>query len=165
MDDLFYMEILDKRIPDQKVQAFVDEFMNEMTIAFPKTMIHFEVSSELVLRPTARYSDSYLLYSRILKGPFSTDNTFKYLERFSISLYRNPTILLSGFLNAARLSSAASGCPLLKSHWVLFSAEISWYGGSCFLQAPGNTLLNSGLLIFKGSCTMLADVTKSVRSY
>ena len=63
------MEILDKRIPDQKVQAFVDEFMNEMTIAFPKTMIHFEVSIELVLRPTARYSDSYLVLTDI-EGAF-----------------------------------------------------------------------------------------------
>ncbi|KAF8802269.1 hypothetical protein BYT27DRAFT_7197368 [Phlegmacium glaucopus] len=100
LDDPFYMGIREKRVSDQEMQEFMDEFMNEMSIAFPKMMIQFE--------------------------DFSTDNAFKYLERFR---YKYPVfnddiqgtgaVVLSGFLNAAKLSSAASGSPL-NSHRILF---------------------------------------------
>ena len=44
LDDPFYMGIREKRVPDQEMQEFMDEFMSEMNIAFPKMMIQFEVS-------------------------------------------------------------------------------------------------------------------------
>lgn len=57
---------------------------------------------------------------------FSTDNAFKYLERFrhkypvfNDDIQGTGAVVLSGFLNAANLSSAASGLPL-TSHRILF---------------------------------------------
>jgi malate dehydrogenase (oxaloacetate-decarboxylating)(NADP+) len=39
------MGIRQKRIGDAEMEAFMDEFMEEMSRAFPKLMIQFEVSS------------------------------------------------------------------------------------------------------------------------
>jgi malate dehydrogenase (oxaloacetate-decarboxylating)(NADP+) len=57
---------------------------------------------------------------------FSTDNAFKYLERFrrkypvfNDDIQGTGAVVLSGFLNAANISSAASGLPL-TSHRILF---------------------------------------------
>lgn len=57
---------------------------------------------------------------------FSTDNAFKYLERykkkypvFNDDIQGTGAVVLSGFLNAAKLSSLASGQPL-SSHRILF---------------------------------------------
>jgi len=118
LDDPFYMGIREKRVSNQEMQEFMDEFMNEMSIAFPKMMIQFEVSDSF------KHAAS-LIYSRASKD-FSTDNAFKYLERFR---YKYPVfnddiqgtgaVVLSGFSNAAGLSSAASGRPL-NSHRILF---------------------------------------------
>lgn len=33
-----------KRVSDKEMEEFMDEFMHEMTTAFPKLMIQFEVS-------------------------------------------------------------------------------------------------------------------------
>ncbi|KIM46656.1 hypothetical protein M413DRAFT_440258 [Hebeloma cylindrosporum] len=100
LDDPFYMGIRQKRVGDAEMEAFMDEFMAEMSRAFPKLMIQFE--------------------------DFSTDNAFKYLERFrrkypvfNDDIQGTGAVVLSGFLNAARLSSAASGLPL-TSHRILF---------------------------------------------
>ncbi|KAF8155726.1 hypothetical protein B0H34DRAFT_659414 [Crassisporium funariophilum] len=100
LDDPFYLGMRQKRVPDQEMEEFMDEFMHEMSTAFPKLMIQFE--------------------------DFSTDNAFKYLQRFR---YKYPVfnddiqgtgaVVLSGFLNAAKLSSDASGRPL-SSHRILF---------------------------------------------
>lgn len=43
LDDPFYMGIRQKRVSDQQMAAFMDEFMAEMSTAFPKLMIQFEV--------------------------------------------------------------------------------------------------------------------------
>jgi malate dehydrogenase (oxaloacetate-decarboxylating)(NADP+) len=57
---------------------------------------------------------------------FSTDHAFLYLERyrnqypvFNDDIQGTGAVVLSGFINAARLSSAASGRPL-SSHRILF---------------------------------------------
>ena len=44
LDDPFYMGIRQKRVGDEEMAEFMDEFMHEMTTAFPKLMIQFEVS-------------------------------------------------------------------------------------------------------------------------
>jgi malate dehydrogenase (oxaloacetate-decarboxylating)(NADP+) len=79
---------------------FMEEFMHEMTTAFPKLLIQFE--------------------------DFSTDNAFLYLEKFrkkyavfNDDVQGTGAVVLSGFINAAKLSSAASGQPL-TSHRILF---------------------------------------------
>jgi len=33
----------EKRVPDKEMEEFMDEFMEEMNLAFPKLMIQFEV--------------------------------------------------------------------------------------------------------------------------
>jgi malate dehydrogenase (oxaloacetate-decarboxylating)(NADP+) len=98
------------------MDEFMDEFMAAMKDVFPNLLIQFE--------------------------DFSTDNAFKYLDRYrhqyrvfnddvgsSISVLAKSdlcnqiqgtgSVILSGFINAARLSSAASGRPL-SDHRILF---------------------------------------------
>lgn len=74
--------------------------MHEMSVLFPKLLIQFE--------------------------DFSTDNAFAYLARFreryplfNDDIQGTGAVVLSGFVNAARLASAASGRPL-KDHRILF---------------------------------------------
>lgn len=45
LDDPFYMGIRQKRVGDAEMEAFMDEFMEEMSRAFPKLMIQFEVGN------------------------------------------------------------------------------------------------------------------------
>lgn len=45
LDDPFYMGIRQKRVGDAEMEAFMDEFMEEMSHAFPKLMIQFEVGN------------------------------------------------------------------------------------------------------------------------
>ncbi|KAF9009971.1 hypothetical protein BDQ17DRAFT_1347251 [Cyathus striatus] len=100
LEDPLYLGMREKRVPDKEMEEFMDEFMHEMTTAFPKLMIQFE--------------------------NFSTDNAFKYLERyrnkypvFNDDIQGTGAVVLSGFLNAAKLSSEASGRPL-SDHRILF---------------------------------------------
>ena len=77
----------------------MDEFMAAIHATCPRLLVQFE--------------------------DFTTDNAFKYLARFRSGAVFNDDIqgtgavVLSGFLNAARLASAASGRPL-KDHRILF---------------------------------------------
>ncbi|TFK73535.1 hypothetical protein BDN72DRAFT_814535 [Pluteus cervinus] len=98
--DPLYLGLRQRRVSDEAMTAFMDEFMHEMSIAFPKLLIQFE--------------------------DFSTDHAFLYLERyrnkypvFNDDIQGTGAVVLSGFLNAAKLSSAASGRPL-SSHRILF---------------------------------------------
>lgn len=100
LDDPLYLGLRQKRVPEAEMTDFMDEFMHEMSIAFPKLLIQFE--------------------------DFSTDKAFLYLERFrnkyplfNDDIQGTGAVVLSGFLNAAKLSSAASGRPL-NSHRILF---------------------------------------------
>jgi len=100
LGDPFYLGLRQKRVPDNEMTEFMDEFMEAMADVFPKLVIQFE--------------------------DFSTNHAFFYLERYR---HRYPAlnddisgtgaVVLSGFLNAATLSSAASGQPL-SSHRILF---------------------------------------------
>ncbi|KAF8133627.1 hypothetical protein EV363DRAFT_1397048 [Boletus edulis] len=72
------------------MDAFMDEFMQAMSDVFPKLLVQFE--------------------------DFSTDNAFRYLDRyryryrvFNDDIQGTGSVILSGFINAARLSSGASG--------------------------------------------------------
>ncbi|KAJ7255870.1 hypothetical protein B0H12DRAFT_526094 [Mycena haematopus] len=100
LDDPLYLGIRRRRVPTDEMTEFMDEFMYEMSVAFPKLLIQFE--------------------------DFSTDHAFLYLERyrnqyplFNDDIQGTGAVVLSGFINAARLSSAASGRPL-NSHRILF---------------------------------------------
>lgn len=100
LDDPLYLGARHTRVPEKDMTEFMDEFMHAMSVVYPKLLIQFE--------------------------DFSTDNAFRYLERyrtqyplFNDDIQGTGAVVLSGFLNAAKLSSAASGQPL-SSHRILF---------------------------------------------
>ena len=66
---------------------------------------------------------------------FSTDNAFRYLERyrkkhslFNDDIQGTGAVVLSGFLNAAKLSSEASGRPLTDHRILFFGAGSAGVG-------------------------------------
>jgi malate dehydrogenase (oxaloacetate-decarboxylating)(NADP+) len=100
LDDPLYLGLRQKRVPEREMTEFMDEFMREMSAAFPKLLVQFE--------------------------DFATDKAFRYLDRyrhrypvFNDDIQGTGAVVLSGFINAAKLSSAASGKPL-TSHRILF---------------------------------------------
>jgi len=100
LDDPFYLGLRQKRVSDEEMTEFMDEFMHEMSVTFPKLMVQFE--------------------------DFSTDHAFTYLERyrnkysvFNDDIQGTGAVVLSGFWNAAKLSSEASG-RALTDHRILF---------------------------------------------
>lgn len=109
LKDPFYLGLRQPRITGPVMDEFMDEFMHEMELAFPKMMIQFE--------------------------DFSTDNAFRYLERyrrkhslFNDDIQGTGAVVLSGFLNAAKLSSAASGRPLTDHRILFFGAGSAGVG-------------------------------------
>ena len=100
LDDPLYLGLRQKRRPLAELDEFMDEFMHEMRAAFPKLLIQFE--------------------------DFATDKAFAYLERyrarfplFNDDIQGTGAVVLSGFLNAAKISSEASG-RALADHRILF---------------------------------------------
>jgi len=101
LDDPLYLGLREKRIGDKEMDEFMDELMKEIAVVFPKMLLQFE--------------------------DFSTEHAFHYLERYKIGkvpvfnddIQGTGGVVLSGFLNAAKLSSGASGRPL-TDHKVLF---------------------------------------------
>ncbi|KII87777.1 hypothetical protein PLICRDRAFT_42276 [Plicaturopsis crispa FD-325 SS-3] len=100
LDDPLYLGHREKRVSTEVMTEFMEEFMHEMSVVFPKLLIQFE--------------------------DFSTDSAFLYLEKFrnryplfNDDIQGTGAVVLSGFVNAAKLSSAASGRPL-NTHRILF---------------------------------------------
>jgi malate dehydrogenase (oxaloacetate-decarboxylating)(NADP+) len=100
LEDPLYLGWRHPRVSDEEMAEFMEEFMHEMTTAFPKMLVQFE--------------------------DFSTDHAFQYLEAFrdrypvfNDDIQGTGAVVLSGFLNAAKLASAASGRPL-TDHRILF---------------------------------------------
>ncbi|KAJ6603408.1 malic enzyme [Mycena vulgaris] len=100
LDDPLYLGLRQKRIPTEEMTEFMDEFMHEISVIFPKLLVQFE--------------------------DFSTDHAFLYLERyrnkypvFNDDIQGTGAVVLSGFVTAAKLSSEASNQPL-TAHRILF---------------------------------------------
>ncbi|KAK7685594.1 hypothetical protein QCA50_011461 [Cerrena zonata] len=100
LEDPLYLGLRQPRVPMEIMTEFMEEFMVEMSRVFPKLLIQFE--------------------------DFSTDKAFAYLDAFrerypvfNDDIQGTGAVVLSGFLNAAKLSSAASGRPL-SDHRILF---------------------------------------------
>ncbi|KDQ26038.1 hypothetical protein PLEOSDRAFT_1078355 [Pleurotus ostreatus PC15] len=100
LDDPLYIGVRRKRPVGVEMDEFMDEFMVAMREVFPDLLVQFE--------------------------DFSTDNAFRYLDKFrhkyrcfNDDIQGTGAVVLSGFINAARLASAASGRPL-NSHKILF---------------------------------------------
>ena len=100
LEDPLYLGLRQPRIPPEEMTEFMEEFMYEMSAAFPKLLVQFE--------------------------DFATDKAFLYLDSFrhrypvfNDDIQGTGAVVLSGFMNAAKLSSAASGLPL-SEHRILF---------------------------------------------
>jgi malate dehydrogenase (oxaloacetate-decarboxylating)(NADP+) len=93
LDDPLYLGLRQKRVSNEEMDAFMEEFMFEMKAAFPQLLVQFE--------------------------DFSTDHAVHYLDAFrdrpdlnavfNDDIQGTGAVVLSGFMNAAKLSSAASG--------------------------------------------------------
>ncbi|KAI0667296.1 malic enzyme [Trametes maxima] len=100
LEDPLYLGLRQRRLALAETHEFMDEFMREMAAVFPKLLIQFE--------------------------DFATDKAFAYLDTFrdryplfNDDIQGTGAVVLSGFLNAAKLSSAASG-RALTDHKILF---------------------------------------------
>ncbi|KZT01066.1 malic enzyme [Laetiporus sulphureus 93-53] len=88
--DPLYLGLRQTRVPREEMTEFMEEFMHEMSTIFPNLLVQFE--------------------------DFSTDAAFTYLDRFrqryplfNDDIQGTGAVVLSGFLNAARLASQAAG--------------------------------------------------------
>ncbi|KAK7026865.1 hypothetical protein VNI00_015407 [Paramarasmius palmivorus] len=100
LDDPLYLGLRQRRVPEEDMTEFMDEFMLEMSRVFPKLLVQFEdFSTDRAFRYLARFRDKYPVFNDDIQG--------------------TGAVVLSGFLNAAKLSSTASGQPL-ASHKILF---------------------------------------------
>lgn len=100
LEDPLYLGLRQPRISEAEMTEFMEEFMHEMSVVFPELLIQFE--------------------------DFATDKAFSFLSSFrnryplfNDDIQGTGAVVLSGFLNAAKLSSAASGRPL-SDHRILF---------------------------------------------
>ncbi|OCH85734.1 malic enzyme [Obba rivulosa] len=109
LEDPLYLGLRQARPPTEVMTEFMEEFMQEMSSVFPKLLIQFE--------------------------DFSTDKAFLYLDSFrnrypvfNDDIQGTGAVVLSGFLNAAKLSSAASGLPLSEHRILFFGAGSAGVG-------------------------------------
>ncbi|EDR08151.1 uncharacterized protein LACBIDRAFT_297458 [Laccaria bicolor S238N-H82] len=134
LDDPFYLGNRHQRVSDKEMEEFMDEFMHEMSRAYPKLMVQFEVSYDYILRLQC----PHLMPNQ----DFSSDNAFKYLDRyrnkyavFNDDIQGTGAVVLSGFLNAAKIASAASGRPLTSHRILFFGAGSAGVGVAIQLQS------------------------------
>ncbi|PAV15364.1 malic enzyme [Pyrrhoderma noxium] len=109
LEDPFYLGIRRKRISEQEMTEFMEEFMREMRAVFPKLLVQFE--------------------------DFSTEKAFTYLDAFrerypvfNDDIQGTGAVILSGFVNAAKLASAAAGTPLGEQRILFFGAGSAGVG-------------------------------------
>lgn len=109
LDDPLYLGMRRRRVSDEEMSEFMEEFMYEMHRAFPKLLVQFE--------------------------DFSTDNAFKYLDAFrdrypvfNDDIQGTGAVVLSGFVNAAKLASAAAGTPLQDQRILFLGAGSAGVG-------------------------------------
>ncbi|KAJ3505049.1 hypothetical protein NLJ89_g7618 [Agrocybe chaxingu] len=109
LNDPLYLGVRRRRPDTAEMDEFMKEFMTAMRDVFPQLLVQFE--------------------------DFSTDNAFRYLDLFR-NQYRcfnddiqgTGSVVLSGFLNAARLASAAAGTPLSDQRILFFGAGSAGIG-------------------------------------
>ncbi|KAH9836244.1 malic enzyme [Rhodofomes roseus] len=116
LEDPLYLGLRQPRVPSAEMTEFMDEFMDAMRTLFPKLLIQFE--------------------------DFSTDNAFLYLKRyrdrypvFNDDIQGTGAVVLSGFLNAAKLSAQASGRPLEDQRILFLGAGSAGVGVATQLLA------------------------------
>ncbi|KAI0036494.1 malate dehydrogenase [Vararia minispora EC-137] len=112
LDDPLYLGVRRPRPETEEARnsyCWFREFMAAMRDVFPRLLVQFE--------------------------DFSTDNAFRYLEMFrdrqlcfNDDIQGTGAVVLSGFLNAARLASDASGLPLSEHRILFFGAGSAGIG-------------------------------------
>jgi len=109
LNDPLYIGVRRPRPSPEVMDEFMDEFMDAMKEVFPNLLVQFE--------------------------DFSTDNAFKYLDRFrekyrcfNDDIQGTGSVVLSGFLNAANIASQASGRPLTEHRILFFGAGSAGIG-------------------------------------
>ncbi|KAF8964192.1 hypothetical protein BDZ97DRAFT_1660606 [Flammula alnicola] len=107
--DPLYLGVRRKRPQTPEMDEFMNEFMEAMKEVFPQLLVQFE--------------------------DFSTDNAFRYLDLFrdkyrcfNDDIQGTGAVVLSGFLNAARLASSAAGTPLSDQRILFFGAGSAGVG-------------------------------------
>lgn len=96
----------------------MDEFMQAMKDVFPNLLVQFEdFSTDSAFRYLDRYRHQYRVFNDDVR--FSLSPFLKPSSLISKQIQGTGSVILSGFINAARLSSAASGRPL-SDHRILF---------------------------------------------
>ncbi|GLB38438.1 putative malic enzyme, NAD binding domain [Lyophyllum shimeji] len=116
LDDPLYIGVRRKRPGTEEMDEFMNEFMEAMRDVFPGLLVQFE--------------------------DFSTDNAFRYLSMFrdkyrcfNDDIQGTGAVVLAGFINAAKISSAASGQPLTDHRILFFGAGSSGIGVAKQLQS------------------------------
>nr|ADM26561.1 malic enzyme [Cunninghamella echinulata] len=100
LEDPLYLGLRQPRVPEAEMHEFMEEFMHEMSVVFPELLIQFEdFATDKAFAFLSSFRDRYPLFNDDIQG--------------------TGAVVLSGFLNAAKLSSAASGRPL-TDHRILF---------------------------------------------
>jgi malate dehydrogenase (oxaloacetate-decarboxylating)(NADP+) len=96
LDDPFYLGLKQRRVNDKTQEEFMEEFMTEITLKYPKIVVQFE--------------------------DFNSVNAFKWLERFrhryscfNDDIQGTGAVILAGFIKAVKLS----GIPADK-HRIVF---------------------------------------------
>jgi len=106
----------------------MDEFMAAMAEVFPKILVQFEDFSAYSSSPHLSHLTYVMSCHLYQTSSVGTEHAFHYLERyrntakvpvFNDDIQGTGAVVLSGFVNAAKLSSAASGRDL-TDHKVLF---------------------------------------------
>ena len=101
LDDHLYLGLRQKRASEAEYDDFMEEFMTEISRAFPKLLVQFEMGNTHAQR---------IILGQTLQD-FFTDHAFSFLSRFR---YRFPlfnddihgtgAVVLAGLFSAARLS-------------------------------------------------------------
>ncbi|KAF8908942.1 hypothetical protein CPB84DRAFT_1744047 [Gymnopilus junonius] len=104
INDPLYLGVRRKRPDTAEMDEFMNEFMEAMKEVFPQLVVQFE--------------------------DFSTDNAFRvvYLITFDFQIQGTGSVILSGFLNAARIASSAADTPLSDQRILFFGAGSAGIG-------------------------------------
>lgn len=109
LEDPLYLGLRQKRPSTEVYREFLDEVMTALNTKFPNLIIQFE--------------------------DFSTERAFEFLERyknkfpmFNDDIQGTGSVVLGGFVSAARLASKASGKPLSDQRILFFGAGSAGVG-------------------------------------
>ncbi|PWN38269.1 uncharacterized protein FA14DRAFT_163740 [Meira miltonrushii] len=116
LEDPLYLGLRRERAGDDEYHPFMDEVMDALNKKYPNLIVQFE--------------------------DFSTERAFHFLERyqkthrvFNDDIQGTGAVVLGGFVNAARLSSKASGRPLHDQRILFFGAGSAGVGVATQLKS------------------------------